>query len=247
MLKRLANPFLLVLSALVILGVGAALGGMFVKIQYLEGNSGNSQQAAAGQRAPSAPTAAPNAPSGPTTVAVKVSPDDPVLGNPNAKLTVVEFADYQCPFCEKFFTDSFPQIKKDYIDTGKAKFVYKSLAFLGKESTDAANAALCAKEQNRFWEYHDYLFKHQGPENSGTFSADNLKKFAASLGLNTGQFNDCLDKQKYNAQVQADLAEASRIGFNSTPSTAVGGVPIIGAQPYAQFKAAIDSELAKVK
>jgi len=76
----------------------------------------------------------------------------------------VEFADYQCPFCEKFYTDTFPDIKKNYIDTGKIKFVYKNLAFLGKESTDAANASMCARDQNKFWEFHDYLFTHQGSE-----------------------------------------------------------------------------------
>lgn len=240
--KSLGNPLVLVLSAIVLLVVGAALGGMFVKIQYLEGKAG--VPTAAAPSAPSAP-GAPTAPTAPTAIDVKVTGDDPVLGNPNAKLTVVEFADYQCPFCEKFFKDTFPQIKKDYVDTGKVKFVFKNLAFLGKESTDAANAAECAKEQNKFWEYHDYLFTHQGQENAGTFAPDKLKGYAATLGLNASQFNSCLDGQKYNAAVQADIAEANKNGFNSTPSTAVGKTPVVGAQPYAQFKAAIDAELAK--
>jgi protein-disulfide isomerase len=137
------------------------------------------------------------------------------------------------------------QIVKDYVDTGKVKFVYKQLAILGKESTDAAIASLCAKEQNKFWEYYDYLYTHQQGENQGAFSPDNLKKFAVEMGLNASQFNDCLDQQKYNDQVQADIAEATRLGFNSTPSVAVGSTPIIGAQPYAQFKAAIEAELNK--
>lgn len=242
-MKNLLNPLVLVLAAVVIFVVGAALGGMFVKIQYLEGKAGTAAAPAAGGTTPTAPTA----PTGPTAVNVKVTADDPVKGNPNAKLTVVEFADFQCPFCERFFKDTEPQIIRDYVDTGKVKFVYKNLAFLGKESTDAANAAFCAKEQNKFWEYHDYLFNHQGQENSGTFSPDNLKKFAVALGLNSTQFNSCLDTQKYNTQIQAELAEANKNGFNSTPSVAVGTTPIVGAQPYAQFKTAIDAELAKVK
>lgn len=225
---------------LVVFVVGLALGGMFVKIQYLEGKVAGAQTAAPQPSAPSAPQ-------GPTTVNVNVTADDPIKGNPNAKLTIVEFADYQCPFCEKFFKDAYPQIIKDYVDTGKAKFVFKNLAFLGKESVDAANAALCAKEQNKFWEYHDKLFNSQNGENQGGFAVDKLKGFAVSLGLNAGQFNDCLDKQKYNAQVQADNAEANKNGFNSTPSVAVGSTPIIGAQPYPQFKTAIDAELAKIK
>lgn len=223
--------------------VGLAIGGMFVKIQYLEGKVAGAQTPSAAPLAPSAPTT----PTGPTTVNPKVTPDDPVKGNPNAKLTIVEFADYQCPFCERFFKDAEPQILKDYVDTGKAKYVFKNLAFLGKESTDAANAALCAKEQNKFWEYHDKLFNSQSGENQGAFAPDKLKGFAANLSLNTSQFNDCLDKQKYNAQVTADNAEANKNGFQSTPSVAVGSTPIIGAQPYAQFKTAIDAELAKVK
>ena len=87
--------------------------------------------------------------------------------------------------------------------------------------------------------------KMQTGENQGTFSIDNLKKFASGLGLNTTKFNSCLDSQKYNAQIQADIAEANRNGFQSTPSTAIGQTPIIGAQPYTQFKAVIDAELAK--
>jgi protein-disulfide isomerase len=185
------------------------------------------------------------APAGPTAVNIKISPEDPVLGDPNAKLTIVEFSDYQCPFCSQWQRDIFPQIKKDYIDTGKAKFVYKQFAFLGKESTDAANAALCAKEQNKFWEYHEKLFTSQSGENQGAFSPANLKQLAAGMGLAAGQFNACLDQQKYNAQIQADMAEANKNGLQSTPSTAVGTTPVIGAQPYAQFKTAIDNELAK--
>ncbi|MCL4398008.1 DsbA family protein [Patescibacteria group bacterium] len=239
------NPLFSLAVVIVFFALGLTLGGMYVKIQYLEGkvagvNTGTNNA----PTAPSAP-AAPSQPSGPTKVNVNVTGNDPVKGNPNAKLTIVEFADYQCPYCARFQTDTLPQIIKDYVDTGKVKFVFKNLAFLGKESTDAANAALCAKEQNKFWEYHDKLFSSQSGENQGGFAIDKLKGFAASLGLNTSQFNDCLDKQKYNAQVTADQAEASKNGFQSTPSLAVGTTPVIGAQPYSQFKTLIDAELAK--
>lgn len=234
------TPIFFVMGAVVVFLLGAALGAMYVKIQYLESKAGN----VAGTGVAPAPTA-PTAPAAPTKVDVKVTADDPVKGNPNAKLTIVEFADFQCPYCGRFFKDTLPSVTKEYIDTGKVKFVYKSLAFLGKESTDAANAALCAKEQNKFWEYHDKLYNSQSGENQGAFATANLKQFAADLGLDTTQFNSCLDSQKYNAQVVADQAEASRNGFNSTPSLAIGSTPIIGAQPYAQFKAAVDAELAK--
>lgn len=244
------NPVVQLLLAVVIFLLGAAMGGMYVKIQYLEGKMGVNKgvqapgTADAGVQAPTAPTQ-PTQPTEPTKVDVTVTKDDPVRGDANAKLTIVEFADYQCPFCERFHKDVYKQILTDYVETGKAKFVYKNLAFLGQESTDAANAALCAKEQNKFWEFHDYLFDHQNGENQGAFSVDNLKKFAGAVGLAQGQFDSCLDNKKYDAQVKADNAEASKNGFNSTPSVAVGTTPVIGAQPYAQFKTIIETELAK--
>ena len=237
------NAFLLV-GGILIFVIGLAMGAMFIKIQTLQEKvAGTNIQAAAPTQAPSQPQQPPT----PTTVNIQVTPNDPVLGDANAKLTIVEFADYQCPFCERFYTDTWPQIKKDYVDTGKVKFVYKNLAFLGQESTDAANAALCAKEQNKFWEYHDKLFTNQKAENSGGFSITNLKGFASDLGLNTDQFNQCLDAKKYSAQVSADNAEANKNGFNSTPSVAVGTVPMIGALPYSQFKSTIDAQLAAAK
>ncbi len=236
------SPIVSILAAMVIFLLGAAMGGMYTKIQYLEGKTPGVTPTVV--QNPTAP-AAPSEPEAPTVVTPTVTANDPFLGNANAEVTIVEWADYQCPFCERYFTDIFGQIKKDYIDTGKVKFVFKNLAFLGKESTDAANAAMCAKEQNKFWEYHDYLFTNQQGENQGAFSVDNLKKFAVTLGLNAAQFNSCLDSQKYNTQVQEDIADANKNGFNSTPSTAVGSTPIVGAQPYATFKAAIEAELAK--
>ncbi len=223
-----------------------AIGSMWTKIQYLQSGVGSPESAAKTQpaAAPAQPTA-PSAQGGPTKVNVTINPTDPFLGSPNAKVTLVEFSDFQCPFCERFFTQTWPQIKTNYVDTGKVKFVYKNLAFLGQESTDAANAAMCAKEQNKYWEYHDKLFNSQQGENQGAFKVDNLKKFAADLGLNTTQFNSCLDANKYNAQVQADTKMANDNGFNSTPSFAVGSTPLVGAQPFAQFKTIVDSELAK--
>lgn len=238
------NPITQLLLAVVIFVLGLSMGGMFVRIQVLEEKlkgGGNTAAAVNNQPTQNVPTEPPS----PTSVEVQVKPEDPSKGPADAKLTVVEFSDFQCPFCQRFFEQVESNLIKDYVNTGKVKFVYKQLAILGKESADAANASLCAKEQNKFWEYHDFLFTNQSGENQGAFAVDNLKKFAADLGLNTTQFNSCLDAAKYNAQVQADIAEATRVGFNSTPSTAVGTIPIIGAQPYQQFKDAIERELAK--
>lgn len=168
----------------------------------------------------------------------------PTLGNKDAKVLVVEWADFQCPFCRRFFDEVEPQIKKNYIDTGKIRFAFRDFAFLGTESNDAANAARCAADQNKFWEFHDYLYSHQGQENSGTFSKDNLKQFGAALGLNTGKFNSCIDNDTHAKEVSDDVAAGRSAGVSGTPTSFVNGTQLVGAQPYSAFKAAIDSVLA---
>ncbi len=117
------------------------------------------------------------------------------------------------------------------------------MAFLGPESQWAAEASECAAEQNAFWEYHDFLFENQQGENQGAMSKDNLKKFAADLNLNTEQFNECLDSEKYAEIVQADTNGARQIGATSTPVFLINGQPVIGAQPYEIFQQAIDQLL----
>lgn len=169
----------------------------------------------------------------------------PIKGKDKAKVTIVEFADFQCPFCEKFFKDTEPQIIKDYVDSGKAKFSFRHYAFLGQESTWAAEASECANEQNKFWEYHDYLYNHQGPENSGTFNKDKLVGFAKELGLNADQFKTCLETDKYSQKVKDDLSDGQKAGVNGTPATFVNGQLVSGAQPYSNFKTLIDAELVK--
>lgn len=169
----------------------------------------------------------------------------PVKGSDKAKVTIIEFADFQCPFCERFFTQTETNIIKDYVSTNKAKFAFRHYAFLGQESTWAAEAAECANEQNKFWEYHDYLYSHQGQENSGTFNKDKLEGFAQTLGLNTDQFKTCLESDKYADKVKADFTEGQKAGVNGTPATFINGQLISGAAPYNDFKTLIDSELAK--
>jgi protein-disulfide isomerase len=113
--------------------------------------------------------------------------------------------------------------------------------FLGDESVLAAEASECAGDQNKFWEYHDYLFSHQGGENQGAFSAENLKKFAAELSLDTTAFNQCMDSGKYKEKVNGEKAFASQLGVESTPSFLINGTPLVGAQPYESFVKLFDS------
>ena len=202
-------------------------------------SSGTAYPTAGTQTAGNAPTTAPGTP-------VNISVGNlPVMGNANAKVKVVEFADFQCPFCEQWFKNVEPNLISDYVKTGKVAFYWRDYPFLGQESTDAANAARCANEQGKFWDYHDYLYNHQGQENSGTFSKDNLKKFAADMGLNTTQFNSCVDSDKYAKDASQDLADGQKAGVNGTPTVFINGVPVVGAQPYAAFKSAIDAALSK--
>ncbi len=184
----------------------------------------------------------------PVTEPVKVDPGHfPVQGDPNAKLTVIEYADFQCPYCEQWFKNVEPNLIKDYVDTGKVKFYFRNYAFLGQESTDSALASECANEQGKFWDYHDYLYNHQGQENSGTFSNTHLKEFAATLGLNTDQFNTCLDTKKYQSDLDKDISDAGTSGVAGTPTTFIDGMLLDGACPYSSYKNAIDLMLSGKK
>ncbi|MDO8600835.1 MAG: DsbA family protein [bacterium] len=172
---------------------------------------------------------------------------DPFLGNPDAPVTIVEFSDFQCPFCGRFFETVEPQIIEKYVKTGKVKFVYRDFAFLGDESVWAAEAAKCAHEQGKFWQYHDYLFNHQQGENGGAFSKANLKLFAQSVGLDTGAFNSCFDSGKYLAEVQKDTADGRALGVSGTPTNFVNTQAVTGALPLEEFERVIEEELAKAQ
>ena len=172
--------------------------------------------------------------------------DDPMLGNPKAKVTLVEFSDFQCPFCRRFWKDTLPQIKKEYIDTGKVKFVYRDypLSF-HPGAQPAAESAQCAKDQNKFWEMHDKIFSEQEKQGQGTiqFSIGDIKNWASQIGLNMSAFNQCLDSGKYKSEIEKDVADGSAYGVSGTPTLYINGNPIVGAQPFSAFKAIIDSEL----
>lgn len=171
--------------------------------------------------------------------------DDTVLGDPNAPVTVIEFGDYQCPFCERFFRDVEPALREKYVKTGKVKFVYRDFAFLGDESRWAASASECADEQGKFWAYHDLLFERQRGENQGTFVKENLKRFASELGLERSQFDGCLDSEKYAQEIDKDLDDAKATGVSGTPTTFINGQLVRGALPLSEFERIIEAELAK--
>ncbi|MEQ1561462.1 MAG: thioredoxin domain-containing protein [Nitrospira sp.] len=167
----------------------------------------------------------------------------PVIGNPEAKLTIVEMADFQCPFCGRFHRDTLSALKQKYIDTGKVKFVYLDYAFLGQESRDASEAAKCASEQGKFWEYHDQLYNNQNGENQGNFNLINFKKYATAIGLDVAKFESCVADTRYDKQIADELALGKKYGVNGTPAFIIGKQFINGASPLANFEQVIDSQL----
>jgi len=167
--------------------------------------------------------------------------DDPVLGSKDAKVTIVSFEDYQCPFCGKAFQQTFPLIKKEYIDAGKVKMVFRDFPLgFHQEAQPAAEASECADEQGKFWEYHDGLFNNQ--QNLGQAL---YLQLAGELKLDANKFKQCLDSGKYRQEVQDDFAYGSQVGVSGTPTFFINGLPLVGAQPYQAFKQIIDAELAK--
>jgi protein-disulfide isomerase len=133
------------------------------------------------------------------------------------------------------------QLAPTYIDTGKAKVVFRQFAFIGDESQWAAQASECANAQNKFWVFADYVFSHQAGENKGAFSIDNLKGFAKQVGLDTNAFNACLDSGKYQAVVQQETTEGQQRGVRATPTFFVNGQRLEGLLPVNQFASMIDS------
>lgn len=221
-----------------LLVISLVTGGFGINSGTGTGNTNVGAPAAVANNAPSA------IPTGIVAVnAAEIADDDPYLGDENAPLTIVEFSDYQCPFCKRFRDETLPQIKAEYIDTGKVKFVYRDfpLENIHPQARPAAEAAECAGEQGKYWEYHDILF-----ENMQLLSSANYKIWAETLGLNTNQFNDCVDSRKYADEVTADLNDGAKVGARGTPYFIVGNTPLSGAQPYSAFKATIESELSKL-
>lgn len=164
-------------------------------------------------------------------------------GSPDAPVVIVEYADFQCPYCERHFKEVESQLKDTYVKNGQVRLVYKHYAFLGQESVWAALAAECAGEQNKFWEFHDLLFSRQKGENQGAFNQDTLKSWAAELKLDTKAFNQCFDSGKDVDIVKANTEEGQQLGIRGTPGFFVNDVPIGGAESLEVFKKVIDEKL----
>ena len=179
----------------------------------------------------------PSAPTGPVDVKYD---NAAVKGEENAEIVIVEFSDFQCPFCERFYTETLPQIEENYIKTGKAKLAYRHLPLvnLHPQAFKAAEASECANEQGKFWEYHDKIFENQALLSDTIFST-----WAGELGLDIEKFDECLSSGKYQDKVSKDMSDADSYGASGTPTFFVNGRILVGAQPFSAFQQAIEVEL----
>ena len=177
---------------------------------------------------------------------------EPVRGNKDAKFTVIEFSEYQCPFCSRHVKNTVPQLDKEYVQTGKVKYVFRDLPLesIHKNAFKASEAAHCANEQGKFWQMHDRLF-----ENQQALEVAKLTEHATAVGVDAKKFQACLDSGKYAADIRKDMAEADRLGVSATPTTLIAvsqpndpNVKVVkvirGAQSWAVFKAAFDELLS---
>ena len=174
-------------------------------------------------------------------VASRIAQGEPARGSDKAPVTLVEFSDFQCGFCRKFWETTLPQLDKKYFQTAKVRFVYRHTAILSPSSVAAAEASECAGEQGKFWPYHDRLFTNAGDPLA--FRAAKLKDYARDLGLKTAEFNRCLDTEKYSNKVAEQTALGTYLGVRGTPTFILNGKLLVGAQPLEVFEGAIEQEL----
>jgi protein-disulfide isomerase len=209
------------LGAILIIGLLVVFGG--------SGTDGNVVNNGGGQGGVQAPS----------VVSADVD-DDAVLGDPDAPVTIIEFSDYQCPFCGRFWSQTLPSIKSQYIDTGKVKLVFRDFPLTSIHPTAqvAAEATECVRDQGgdkAFFEMHDKIF-----ENQAQLSEASLKQWARELGYN---IDSCLSSGKFTSEVQNDLRDATAAGGQGTPYFVINGKPLSGAQPFSVFQQAIEAEL----
>jgi len=185
---------------------------------------------------PSAPPVAP------TPAAIAPADQAVVLGDAEAPVTIVEFSDYQCPFCARHFQETWPQLKAEFVDTGRVRYVFKDLPItsIHPQAPKAHEAARCAGEQGAYWAMHDRLFAGQSEWAGRSDHVAIFKRYAAELGLERAALDACLDSGRWASAVKTDLAEGAGLGVQGTPTFFINGYPLVGAQPYETFQLAVD-------
>lgn len=166
--------------------------------------------------------------------------EEPVKGSADARVTIVEFSDFLCPYCTGFSINTFPKIDEKYIETGKVKLIFRNFP-VHAGAWAAAEASECAHEQGRFWDYHDRLYA-AGRE---SFTGKYLKQLAQELKLDSETFNDCFDTDRYDEEIKDDLRVGRRLGVEGTPTFFINGREVMGSRPFETFEEIIEEELAK--
>ena len=247
--KQAANSSSLVWRLLIAAAIIAALFIGFFSRPLLEGPptprvvelviTATPQAAAASVAEPAAPS--PSAAT-PTIMDLVLADAQHFTGDPAAPVTMVEFSDFKCTFCGRFWAETLPSLREQYIDTGKVRFIYKQFAILGPESERAGEASECAAEQEQFWAYHDQVFADQTSAHS-TLDDPKLIELATAVGLNSTPFAECLTSGRYGSRVRQQTQAAKSLGMQGTPRFLINGVFISGAQPFEVFQQAIEEKL----
>jgi len=228
-------------------GVSTILGILLAISLFTGGFGFGSSPSAAVAGVPVPSNAAPSAPSAPSPSGAAVADmkslvdDDPFLGNEDAPVTIVEWSDYECPFCARFYSQTLSQIKSQYVDTGKVKFVYRDFPLsFHPQAEPAAIAANCAGEQGKYFEFHDKIFDNGGA--AGKSNVD-YKRWAQELGLNVAEWETCLSDPAQKQEIQKDFRDGGAAGVSGTPGFIINGKLVSGAQPFSVFQQVIEAEL----
>jgi len=245
-----SEKFVLILVGALIIGAGFFGGSIWTENQLLK--SGTGKTALGANTVAEQPAAAPAQP----TTGIASIDDDAVLGDANAPVTIIEFSDYECPFCKRHYTDTHGQLIENYVNTGKVKIVFRDfpLSFHDPLATKEAVAANCAKEQggdSGYFAFHDEIFERTLSGGNGLDDAK-IQTIASDLGLNISAFTSCLSDPAMTDEVKKDIADGSAAGASGTPSFIIGkstangvveGDLLVGAQPYASFEVLIEALL----
>ena len=239
-----------IVSANLLAVLAVVLAVVALVFQFTDEDEDNGQ-AVVGQPSPTAqpsPVVQPT-PTQPAVVEASAD-DDPFIGPEDAAVTIIEFSEFLCPYCQRFALQTLPQIKQAY--EGKVRYVYRDFIVHGEPATKISEATECADDQEKFWEYHDHLWENystlgQQAQTGMDALTTTLKGYASDLGLDTATFNDCLDTGKRTAEVQKDSQDARAYGVTGTPAFFINGRLVSGAQPFSVFQQVIDAALEEAE
>ncbi|MFB5636399.1 MAG: DsbA family protein [Nitrosopumilus sp.] len=228
------------------LAIGAIIASIAIIIAFLGFDSISNQKELVIEPTPIIQQA------GPAKITINTFIDNgsPILGNPNAPITLIEFGDYQCHFCNVFFHSTEENILKNYVETGKVKMIFKDYNIIGPDSVNASHGAHCANDQGLFWEYHDILYSNWTGENNGWASSENLGRFAQDIGLDMDVWSECMINGIHSQIILASNEDARSLELTGTPAFFVIGpdgktTRLFGAQPFETFEKVFENELKK--